>query len=36
MVKRNKDTTKLKAGITFMSFLSQMAAISEEKMQKKV
>ena len=35
MAKRNKDTAKLKAGITFMSFLSQMAAISEEKNAKK-
>ncbi len=35
MAKRNKDTAKLKAGITFMSFLSQMAAISEEKNGKK-
>jgi len=35
MTKRNKETAKLKAGITFFSFLSQMASIAEAKQTKK-
>jgi|688.fasta_scaffold889554_2 hypothetical protein len=35
MAKRNKKTAALKAGITFASLLSQIAAITDEKEKKK-
>jgi mannitol/fructose-specific phosphotransferase system IIA component (Ntr-type) len=35
MAKRNKETAKLKAGITLLSFLSQVASISEDKQKRK-